>query len=218
MKDKDSHLIYEAYLTEEEPTNTPSSIFSADKQNILQRLKELEDLLPDGARVQWKIENGQFSGVTPYALGNGNKPEDNSINALKQFLSNVFENEELAQKHGLAGATYHGYNDEPFWIANDADPRDAFGQESMNPRGGAAEEFKDQYHQFRVDKMGTEAHAKSVLNGKNPPPVAKDVSKASYEHQNDWRIVLYAQSEDISKVGAKTVDDVGYGKGRYMGD
>lgn len=214
MKDKDSKLIWEQYLDED----LNKSSLSADKQNILQRLKELEDLLPDGARVQWQIENGQFSGVTPYALGNGNKPEDNSINALKQFLSNVFENEELAEKHGLAGATYHGYNDEPFWVANDTNPRDVFGKESMNPRGGAAEGFEDQYHQFRVDKMGTEAYARSTLNGKTPPPVARDVSKSSFEHQNDWRIVISAKSEVISKVAAKTHDDVGYGKGRYMGD
>ena len=182
MKDKDSKLIFEAYLTEEEPLEPSSSELSSDKQNILKSLQEVEDLLPDDAHVQWQITNGQFSGVTPHALGNGNKPEDNSISAFKHFLTKIWSDSSMAAEHGLENATYEGYNGEPFWIANDTNPRDVFGDESMNPRGGAAEGYKDQYHQFRIDKNGTEAYLSGVMNGKQPAPVARDVSKDSFKH------------------------------------
>jgi hypothetical protein len=208
MKDKDSHLIYEAYLTEEDPPDSSSSELTSDKQNILHKLQEVEDLLPDDAHVQWQITNGQFSGVTPYALGNGNKPEDNSISAFKHFLTKIWADSSVAAEHGLENATYEGYSGSPFWIANDTNPRDVFGDESMNRAGAAAEGFEDQYHQFHVDKSSTEAYLRGVMNGKQPPPVARDVSKESFKHQNDWRVVLSASSELISTVGKKTANDV----------
>ena len=62
MRDKDTQLIWEQYTPIEE-----SSTLSSDKQNILNKINQLDRMLPDDAKVQWSIQNGSFSGVTPHS-------------------------------------------------------------------------------------------------------------------------------------------------------
>lgn len=237
MKDKDTQLIWEQYTPIEE-----SSKLSSDKQNILNKINQLDRMLPDDAKVQWSIQNGSFSGINPHAaviefemqgqpqpgeVGfSGVTPRDEhyTLGMFEKFLRACWGDERVAAKHGIAGADWsgqHTYNNEVFWTANDTHFQNIIDRPSSEvfAHGGQIRpEFQDDYQEFWRNKQLTDRYVKKLMNNNPMEQGTPDVTKDNFKLQKYWRVVVSASSPEITKRGDETYDAVGYGKGRYMGD
>lgn len=237
MKDKDTQLIWEQYTPIEE-----SSKLSSDKQNVLNKINQLDRLLPDDAKVQWNIQNGDFSGVNPHSAvlefemqgqpqpgevgyaGVTPRDEHYTLGMLEKFLRACWGDERVAAKHNLAGADWsgsHTYNGEVFWTANDTHFQNIIDHPSSDvftPSGHVQPEFEDDYQEFWRNKQLTDRYVKKLMNSNPMEQGLPDVTKDNFRLQKYWRVSISASSPDITKRGEQTYDAVGYGKGRYMGD
>ena len=207
MKDMDSKLIYEAYSDD-------------GRDDLINKLKKLNKLIPDDAIVNWSISDGSFSSLTPGAVL-GDEPENKSIKALIGVLMKVWNDTEYAEKLGLAGADWTGkdnYSGSIFWTANDTHYQDIYGKGSFDEFHKLKPEYEERYREFVNDKHKTDNYVSQMVGGRPESRDPGEVTPKTFENQKHWRISLSPGSESITKRGDATYDAVGYGKGRYMGD
>ena len=207
MKDKDSRLIYEAYD-------------SPEKKDLIGKLKQLNDLIPKDATVNWTISDGSFSSLTPEQVL-GNEPENKTIKALIGVLMKVWSDAEYADSLGLAGADWSGkdsYSGSIFWTANDTHYHDIYGKGYTDEFQRIKPEHKERYEKFFSDKRKADNYVSKLVGGRPEARDPGDVTPETFANQKHWRISLSPSSEAITKQGNATYDAVGYGKGRYMGD
>lgn len=206
MKDKDARLIFEAYTDE-------------SHKDIIDRLKQLRDLLPEDQVVNWSISDGSFSSLTPSSVL-GDSPDSYTIKALIGVLMKVWSDPGYAEQLGLANADWSGednYDGSIFWTANDTHYHDVYGKGYTDEFQRIKPEHKEQYKQFHSDKHLTDNFVKRLTGG-NFSRNTDVPTPENFVNQKHWRINLSPRSEAITKRGDATYDSVGYGKGRYMGD
>lgn len=238
MRDKDQKLIWENYTEREKfklaadaakrgkgpladtkpkenKVRKENSFQSADpKTKLIYMIRQLESLMPK-ANVGWEVMNGDFTGATPeYAGKDIDKKYDRSWSGLEEFLTDVWENEDFAQKQNLSGASWENttseYSSRPslYWFTNDSR-----GVEGNRETATYVDRL------LSLDAGIPEGEGFIKYNGKFVPPnELSDEQKRLFQQQTNVRLALYPKSQEISSRGASTADAVGYGKGRYMGD
>lgn len=207
MKDKDNRLIYEAYD-------------SPEKQDLIDKLKQLNDLIPKDATINWTISDGSFGSLTPGKVLD-DKPDNKTIKALIGVLMKVWNDTEYADSLGLAGADWSGkdnYSGSIFWTANDTHYHDIYGKGYTDEFQRIKPEHKERYEKFFSDKRKADNYVSKLVGGRPEARDPGEMTPETFADQKYWRISLSPKSEAITKQGNATYDAVGYGKGRYMGD
>ena len=216
MNDKDQKLIWEAY---DQSDNITEEVDDG-KDKLIEQLKQLNDLIPKDAIVQWSISDGSFSELTPSSVL-GDAPENKSIKALIGVLMKVWSDPEYANELGLANADWTGkdnYSDSIFWTANDTHYHDIYGKGAYDEFQRLKPEHKEQYTQFFRNKRMADNYVSRLVGGRPTSKDMDEVTPETFKDQKHWRISLSPKSEEITRKGDATYDAVGYGKGRYMGD
>ena len=197
---------------EEENVETESNFQTSDKTKLIYMIRLLESLMPK-ADVAWEVKNGNFTGATPdYAGSDIGKKYEYSWSGLEEFLTDLWEDEEFAQKQNLLGADWENTDNSYgsttlYWFSNDS--RVAGNRDT--------ETYIDRL--LKLDAGIPENERYKQIHGEFvPPKELSDEQKRLFQQQTDIRIVLYPQSRKITSRGAATADAVGYGKGRNMGD
>lgn len=191
------------------------------KERLISQLKQLNELIPQDATIQWSIADGTFGSLTPERVL-GPEPENQTLKALINVLNKIWSDDEYAAKLGLANADWSGEDNSSgsiFWTANDTHYHDVYGKGYTDQFQNIKPEHKEQYDRFFRDKRLADNYVSKLVGGR---PVnnkgLEEVTSETFKDQKHWRISLSPKSEEITSRGQATSDAVGYGKGRYMGD
>lgn len=179
--------------------------------SILSRLDILNKLLPQDASVEWKIENGSYSGINPHdAAGkkpNTPGPEHRTLDTFISFLKKVWTDGEYAASVGLSNADWTGEgisSGDVFWTANNTHYQHVFGMSVFKNAYQLQPEHEKPYKVFQIAKRKTDDYVKALLNGRD----VEEPTPEDFVNQKSWHIVISPRSEETTAAAGATAHDV----------